>query len=135
MILEKVYIDTNIFLDALEDRKSKGGRDFGTPAMSIFSQAAHGRFKIIVSDWTLEELYKHADHEAVKELLSKMEGQIIRCEYTEEQKKEAQQSAKHWQDYLHGLIAKKEGADCIITQNVRDLRHLSGIKVKRPGHI
>lgn len=132
--MEKIYVDTNIFLDAIEDRDG-GTRDLGTPAMSIFSQAAHGRFKIIVSDWTLKELYEYADREEVKELLSKLGDQMIRCGYTQEQKKKAKQDAKHWQDYLHGLIAKAEDADCIITQNVRDLRDLSGLKVKRPGHI
>lgn len=132
--MEKIYVDSNVFVDAIEDRDGKV-RDLGTPAMSVFSQAAHGRFKIIVSDWALEELYKHAYHEAVKDLLSKLGNQMIRCKYTEEQKKKAKKEARHWQDYLHGIIAKEQGADCIITQNVRDFRDLSGIKVKRPGHI
>lgn len=132
--MEKVYVDTNVFLDAIEDRDSRV-RDLGTAAMNVFSKAAHGRFKIIVSDWVLEELYEHTNREEVKNLLSKLGDQMIRCEYTDEQEKKAKQEARHWQDYLHGLIAKDEGADCIITQNVRDFRDLSGLKVKRPGHI
>lgn len=133
--MDKIYVDTNIFLDALQDRTSKTGRDLGTPAMSVFSQAKHGRFKIIVSDWTLEELYKHADKEAAKKLLSELKGQIIRCSYSEEQKQEAKDNSNHWEDYLHGIIAKEQGADCIVTRNIKDFRTLSGLKVKLPGHI
>ncbi|MFB6158698.1 MAG: type II toxin-antitoxin system VapC family toxin [Candidatus Nanohalobium sp.] len=134
--MEKVYVDTNIFLDALKDRTSRNGRDLGTPAMSVFSQAKHGRFKIIVSDWTLQELGKHIETEKVKELFSDIgEEQIIRCSYSEEQKKKAKDSSNHWEDYLHGLVADEEDADCIVTRNVDDFRILSGVKAKLPGQL
>jgi predicted nucleic acid-binding protein len=134
--VDKIYVDTNIFMDALLDRDSKWGRDLGTPAMSVFSQAKHGQFKVIVSDWTLQELGKHVDNEDVKELLSEVgEDQIIRCSYTEEQKQKAKESSNHWEDYLHGLIAEEEDADCIVTRNVDDFRDLSGVKAKLPGQI
>jgi predicted nucleic acid-binding protein len=129
-------VDTNIFMDALLDRDSKWGRDLGTPAMSVFSQAKHGQFKVIVSDWTLQELGKHVDKEDVKELLSEVgKDQIVRCSYTEEQKQKAKESSNHWEDYLHGLIAEEEDADCIVTRNVDDFRDLSGVKAKLPGQI
>lgn len=134
--MDKIYVDTNIFLDALLDRTSKQGRDLGTPAMSVFSEAKYGRFKIVLSDWTLQELGKHIDKEKVKELLSKIgEDQIIRCSYTEEQKQKAKEISNHWQDYLHGLIAEKEDADCIVTRNVKDFRTLSGVKAKLPRQL
>lgn len=134
--MDRIYVDTNIFLDALLDRNNKWGGDLGTPAMSVFSQAKHGRFKIVLSDWTLQELGKHIDKEKVKELLSKIgEDQIIRCSYTEEQKQKAKESSNHWQDYLHGLIAEKEDADCIVTRNVKDFRTLSGVKAKLPRQL
>jgi predicted nucleic acid-binding protein len=129
-------VDTNIFMDALLDRDSKWGRDLGTPAMSVFSQAKHGQFKIIVSDWTLQELSKHIDKDDVKELLSEVgKKQIIRCSYTKEQKQKAMENSNHWEDYLHGLIAEEEDADCIVTRNVDDFRDLSGVKAKLPGQI
>lgn len=133
--MEKIYVDTNIFLDALLDRKSSSGRDLGTPAMSIFSQADACRFTIILSDWTLEELYCQIDEDSVKSFFSDLEHKIIHCEYTEAEKKEAKANSNHWQDYLHGIIAEREGADCIITRNVKDLRTLSGVNVKLPSHI
>lgn len=132
--MDKIYVDTNIFLDAIEDRKSRNGRDLGTPAKSLFSKAQYGQFQIIVSDWTLEELYKKADKEEVKKILSNIKENIIRCGYTEEQKKEAKEKSNHWQDYLHGIIAKEQDADCIVTRD-KDLRDLSGLKVKFPSHI
>lgn len=134
--MDKIYVDTNIFLDALLDRDSEWGRDLGTPAMSVFSQAKHGQFKIIVSDWTLQELGKHIDKEKVRELFSKIgEEQIIHCSYTKEQKRKAKEASNHWEDYLHGVIAEKEGADCIVTRNVKDFRTLSRVKAKLPRQI
>lgn len=133
--MDKVYVDTNIFLDAIRDRTSKTGRDLGTPAKSVFSQAQYGRFQIIVSDWTLEELYKNAKKKPVKQILSNIEENMIHCGYTEEQMQEAKENSNHWEDYLHGLIAKEQDADCIVTRNVKDLRDLSGLKVKLPSHI
>ncbi|MFB6191151.1 MAG: type II toxin-antitoxin system VapC family toxin [Candidatus Nanohaloarchaea archaeon] len=132
--MEKVYVDTNIFLDAIEDRTSTEGRDLGTPAKSFFSKAQYGQFKVIVSDWTLEELYTKANRDEVKKILSNIEENMLRCGYSEEQKKEAKEKSNHWQDYLHGLIAKEQDADCIVTRDT-DLRDLSGLKVKLPGHI
>lgn len=134
--MDKIYVDTNIFLDALLDRDNKWGRDLGTPAMSVFSQAKHGKFEVIISDWTLRELGKYIDKEKVRELLSKIgEDQIVRCSYTEEQKQKAKKVSNHWQDYLHGLIAEEEDADCIVTRNVKDFRTLSGVKAKLPRQL
>lgn len=128
-------MDTNVYIDALEDRRSKRGRDLGTPAMSLFSQVQAGKAEIIVSDWVLEELYANTDTEAAKELLSRLKPQIIRCGYTEEQKKEAKAQSNHWQDYLHGMIAEEEDADCIVTRNRKHLKTLSALKVKLPGEV
>ena len=133
--MKKIYVDTNIFLDALLDRNSKRGRDLGTPAMSVFSQAKAGRFKIIVSDWTLEELKKNIEVDEAKDLLSNMKDQVIQCSYTKKQKQEAKKASNHWQDYLHGLIAEEQDADSIVTRNVKDFRTLSGVKAKLPRQI
>ncbi|MFB6159465.1 MAG: type II toxin-antitoxin system VapC family toxin [Candidatus Nanohalobium sp.] len=132
--MEKLYVDTNVFLDAIEERTSRNGLDFGTRAKNLFSRAQYGDFQIIVSDWTLEELYKKADHEEVKEILSNIGDNLIRCGYTEDQKQRAKEASNHWGDYLHGIIAKEENADCIVTRD-DDLRDLSGLKVKFPSHI
>jgi len=134
--VDKVYVDTNIFLDALMDRESKHGRDLGTPAMSVFSQAKYGRFEIIVSDWTLEELTNHIEKSPVKELFSEIgNDNIIHCSYSSEQKEKAKENSNHWEDYLHGLIAEEQDADCIVTRNVKDFRIFSGVKAKLPSQI
>jgi predicted nucleic acid-binding protein len=132
--MQKLYIDTNIFIDALRDRGSSYGRDSGTQAMSIFSQARHGRYELVISEWTLEELYKHVDEEKVEELLEGIDD-IEFCEYTEEQKKQAIENSDHWQDFLHGLIAEEQNVDCIVTQNIKDFKILSGVKAKLPSQV
>lgn len=132
--MQRLYIDTNIFIDALEDRSSRFGRDLGTEAMNIFSQARYGQYELVISEWTLEELYKHVEKEKVKELLSEIDN-IEFCEYTKEQEKQAKEKSNHWQDYLHGLIAEEQDVDCIVTQNIKDFKILSGVKAKLPRQV
>lgn len=132
--MQRLYIDTNIFIDALEDRNSRYGRDMGTEAMSIFSQARYGQYELVISEWTLEELYKNVDEEKVEELLEDIDD-IKFCKYTEEQEKQAKENSDHWQDYLHGLIAEENNVDCIVTQNIKDFKILSGVKAKLPSQV
>lgn len=115
--MDKVYIDTNTFLDALLDRNSRNGINLGTPAMRIFSQAKHGGFKIIVSNWTLQQPGKHIETEKVKELFSDIgEEQIIRCICTEEQKEKAksptQWRTKETQKFISPLQAPLQVLRC-----------------------
>lgn len=134
--MDLVYVDTCVFLDALLERESRSGRDLGTPAMSLFSRSATCQFRIIVSDWTLEELYKNIEvDEKVEEFFSDIEHKIERCGYSDGDIREAKKHSDHWQDFLHGIIAEREGADCIITRNIDDFRILSGVQIKLPSHI
>lgn len=90
--MDKFYVDTNVFLDAIENRSSRYGMNWGKNAKNIFSLAEYGHFKVIVSDWTLEELYKKADRKEVKKILENVGENIIRCGYTEEQKEKAKEA-------------------------------------------
>ncbi len=132
--MERVYVDTCIFMDALLDRKNKSGRDIGTPAMSFFSRASGCEFRIIISDWTLEELYRNLDEKRLKEFLSDIEHKVERCGYNEEDIKKAREKSGHWQDFLHGILAEKSDADYIATRNIEDFRILSAVQPKLPGH-
>ena len=133
--MERVYVDTCIFLDALLDRNNKSGRDLGTPAMNLFSRSAACQFEIIVSSWTLKELYKNVEKEKVRELLSNINHKIDYCEYSEEDVNKSKKHSDHWQDFLHGIIAKRANADCIITRNLDDFKILTGVDVKLPSHV
>lgn len=133
-----LYVDTNIVVDIVRDRSSRSGRDFATPALSVFSRAEAGKFELVVSDWMLEELEKELDEsemEIAEELFDRVESQIVDRPYTEEDKKRAREIDGHWHDALHGILAEKADADYIVTQNVDDFRMLTGFDPVPPSHL
>lgn len=132
-----VYVDTNIVLDAVLDRESIAGRDLGTPAMSLFSRAAMCQFDIVVSEWMLQELYRQIEPEPAKALFTTLgeNDKIVRQEWNDDDLSAAKAVASHWEDALHGILAKKAEADCIVTRNVDDFQLFSGLDVKLPEHV
>ena len=133
--MERVYVDTCVFMDAILDRDSRSSRDLGTPAKSLFSQSAACQFRIIVSEWTLKELYKNIHEEEAKELFSKISHKIDYCEFSEKDVEQAKEISDHWQDVLHGIIAEREDADSIVTRNLEDFRVLASVDAKLPSQI
>ena len=53
-----LYVDTNVIMDAIEDRKNIFGNDIGTPAFKLFKEAISCKYHIIISAFTLYELRK-----------------------------------------------------------------------------
>lgn len=132
-----VYIDTNVVLDAVLDRESVVGRDLGTPAMSLFSRAAMCQFDVVVSEWMLEELYQRIDPEPAAELFAALQenDKVVEQGYDDEDVSAAQAVTDHWEDALHGILAEKADADCIVTRNVTDFRLFTGLDVKLPEQV
>lgn len=132
-----IYIDTNVVIDALEDRNSSAGRDLGTSAMSVFSQALACRFDIVISKWMLEELKDHVEPKEVRGFFKEFreEDKVVTQSYTQKDKEKAEEIADHWQDALHGILAKKAGADCIVTRNIDDFRLFTSLNAKLPEYI
>jgi rRNA-processing protein FCF1 len=54
--MTKLYIDTNIIIDAVENRCNVFGRNIGNPAADLFSEAISCKYYLIVSSWAMEEL-------------------------------------------------------------------------------
>lgn len=132
-----LYVDTNVFLDALLGRKSLTGRDLSKIATKFFHRAISCEFYIIISSWTLQELYKEVDVSQVKMLFKMLERKIKTVEHSEGDIEKAKKiSNEHFQDALHALLAVKNKADFVVTRNLTDYSCTNNlIKAKLPEHI
>ena len=127
--MTKLYVDTNIYLEFIEQRRNYND------VVAFFVTVQQKNFKIVVSDWVLEELYKFTDEHAMSNLFKELKDYIIHVSYSEKDKQDARElSPNNWQDALHAVIAKKEGANYIISINKRDfLEFRSLVEPKFPS--
>ncbi|MFB6076528.1 MAG: type II toxin-antitoxin system VapC family toxin [Candidatus Nanohaloarchaea archaeon] len=136
--MTRLYVDTNIIIDIVRDRRSGTGRDTAAAALSVFSRAESGDFELVISEWTWEELEGELDEsemEIAEELFDRAGSQIVDQPYTAEDKKRAKEIDTHWHDALHGILAEKADADHIVTQNVDDFRMLTGFDPVPPSYL
>jgi predicted nucleic acid-binding protein len=126
---KKLYIDTNVIIDAIEGRKNKFGRSMGNPAANLFFESISCKYYIVISTWTLEELSGLRLIEKTKMFFELAKKKIITVDYTKSEKVEAKNRSKeHFDDALHIILAEKESADYIITRNV-DHFEMIGTKI------
>ncbi|MCK5040566.1 MAG: PIN domain-containing protein [Candidatus Aenigmarchaeota archaeon] len=132
-----LYIDTNIFLDAIGSRKNLFGKDISTPASKLFFRSISCEFHIIISTWTLEELYKHVDSGEIKTLFALLKRKIITANHNKSDIETAKQkSSDNFDDALHIIIAERENADAIITRNIIHFLEIgTKIPIKKPENI
>ncbi len=127
--MRRLYVDTNIYLDYWGDR-SDGLRPLGEFAFQLMERAIGCEFAFIVSDFVLLELRKHATEKECKQIFGSLKERkkIIFARHKREDKLEAKRIARErgipWQDALHVLIAKKFGAECMVTRD----RHFWGLQ-------
>ncbi|MCK5477089.1 MAG: type II toxin-antitoxin system VapC family toxin [Candidatus Aenigmarchaeota archaeon] len=135
--MTKLYIDTNIFLDAIGFRKNLFGKDIAAPASKLFFRSISCEFHIIISTWTLEELYKHVDSGEIKTLFAFLKRKIITANHNKSDIETAKQkSSNNFDDALHILIAERENADTIITRNIIHFLEIgTKIPIKKPENI
>ncbi len=131
---EKLYIDTNVIIDAVEDRKNMFGKNIGNSASDLFWSAISCKYSLIISTWTLQELAGLGKIETTKMFFELAKNKIIHVNYTPEEKSEAKQrSNEHEDDALHIIIAEREGADYIVTRNTDHFNEIgSQIPIKKP---
>ncbi len=132
----KIYCDTNVFLDFMDDRYDKL-RPLGDFAFMLFKRGWECLFHLVFSDWNYEELRKFKSEEEINELLSYFENKkkLIRVSYTEKEKRDAMNKSSHWQDELHMIIALREDCDSFVTRNVNDFSFSSRIDIRCPENI
>lgn len=117
----KIYCDTCIYRDLFEGRKGKW-LDFGEVALNVFREVKNKKYKLIISDWVIDEFKKYKDEKILLDFIKTFkEESIIKIERTKDDEKKARELSKdNYPDALHVILAKKADAVYLVTQNIRD---------------
>jgi len=129
----KIYVDTNIYLDFLLERKNLEERDLSEYSYNVFERTISCEFTIVVSDKILSELRKHLDPGKASALFKLIKGKIIKIIATDEDIEKAKNINTHFEDAIHVVLALKAEADLIVTRNKKDFKGL--FKAKLPEEI
>ncbi len=122
--MAKLYLDTNIIIYAIGDSKNLFGKDISSSARKLLFEASKCKHYIIISDWTLKELELKNKLEDASFLLELLKKKTINIKKTEEDEAIAkEQNPNNVQDQLHCILAKKAGANYLVTRNVNDFKH------------
>lgn len=135
--MSRIYVDSNIFIDVVEDRKNLIGKDIAKPASKMFFRAMSCEFYLIISSWTLKELYKHVNVDEIKMLFAMVKKKIITVKYDDRDVEEAKKRSRdNFDDALHIVLAEKEKADYIVTRNIDHFIQIgTKITIKRPENL
>ncbi|MFH0862734.1 MAG: type II toxin-antitoxin system VapC family toxin [Candidatus Altiarchaeota archaeon] len=114
-MVKLVYLDTCILMDYFLDRR---GSDV---AWDILSRSLNCEFKLVLSDWLLCELEQHVPSAGLKGFfgLFRSKDKFVLVRHTPEEVVQAKAISDHFQDPLHALLAKKAGADLLVTANIQ----------------
>lgn len=135
-MVEKIYLDTNIYLDYFEGGQDKL-RPLGHFAYELIRRSMNGEFKIIISDWVIEEFEKIADFNKINELLLKLKetNPVVLVKHRKKDKEKAKKY-KNRADALHAILAIKAGADYLVTRNIKDFSEFQNfVKIVLPENI
>lgn len=122
---KRIYLDTNIYLDYLLERKNKQGDDLESKAFRIFERTISCEFIIITSPWLLHELHKYVNEYKTAMLFTFLKRKTVMIPITDEEIISAKSLSSHYQDPLHAILAKKGNAELLIT---RDLKGFTSCK-------
>ena len=117
---EKIYLDTTIYLDYFENRHDNI-RPLGFFAYNLIRRCIEGKFKIVISDWVVEEFGKIGDVHKINDLIKtlKKHGSLLTVK-TNFKDLSKSRKYKDKPDTLHAILAIKAGADYFVTRNIRD---------------
>lgn len=111
--MQRVYVDTNIWLDLVWNRDKRAKR--------FFRQALSCFYEIVVSDIIKRELEKYAT--SPQSLFEKLEtmGKVDFVETSPSQVIRAKLvTGSHHNDNLHSILAQDNRCDILLTSNIRD---------------
>ncbi len=117
----RVYVDTNVLLDFLLDRKNLFGRSLGDRAAKFFQETFECKHFLIISDHTLHELEKYEVNLGESNFTRVLGKKIEFVKATESDKEEARKlNPDNYPDALHVILAKRSKAEIIVTRNLED---------------
>lgn len=123
-MVKQVYVDTNIIIDYLTERKQS----------SFLKRALECEFTLYISNFTIRELKNNGfDASTLIQWLSFAEKCTITT-ITHEDKRRAHTLPTHYADALHAACAIRLGVDFLITRNIKDFKRLP-LVVKHPDFI
>jgi predicted nucleic acid-binding protein len=123
-----VYVDTNIYLDFLEDRKNKLGKPLGPSAFEFFRRAAQCEFDILISKKVLSELYGNTDFDKTAMLFALLKKKLKPVDVSEDDEVAAEKLDKdNKADALHAIIANKNKARYLVTRNKKHFLPFSSL--------
>lgn len=124
----RLYIDTNVIMDFLLDRRSS--------AHELIKEALKCKHSFIISDLVVEELsFQNMDFDSLFKILDSARKLEILKTTSEESRHARLISRTHYNDALHYFLAKRAGVDCLVTSNVKDFSWFTDLDVKRPDDL
>lgn len=114
----------------------------GEFAFQLLKRTFACEFRILVSDWLLQELEKNGlGPDKLGTLLNRLDdmGKLQTIEATDQDIREARDAAPslktHWHDYLHAILARKGNAEFLVTRDTKDFEGLRLIKTVLPERL
>ena len=130
----KVFIDTNIFLDYIQQRP-EGWKE----AEVIFFLAIHGDIELLVSDLSIANMrYVTRKDITLEQFYAVMKGlrpyyQIIPLGSSVVDKAYLVET-KDFEDALQYYAAEQAGADCVVTRNLKDFDFAFTVETLEPHY-
>ncbi len=117
----RVYVDANVLLDFLLDRKNLFGKSLGDRAAKFFQETLKCKHFLIISDHTLQELKKYGVALSETPFTQIFSKKIEFVKTTEKDKEKARKlNPGNYPDALHVILAEKAKAEIIVTRNLED---------------
>ncbi len=132
--MSRIYCDTCVYRDLFEGRKDRF-RDLADFALSVFRKVKEKQYKLVISDWVIDEFKKHCDVKVIEEFIKQFEKEdVIEIVRTKDDENEARRiSSSNYPDALHVVLAKKGNAIRLVTQNIEDFAEFQNlIEIVRP---
>ncbi len=126
---ELIYLDTNIYMDYLENRTDRL-RPIGEFAFNLIRKSINCEYKIIISSLVILELKFNGYNQKIQELIHglKMFNKLVYIQEAEEDDKKARQIRREMQtplnDMKHAVIAHRMKAKFLVTRNIKDFERL-----------
>lgn len=128
LFMPLLYFDTNVIIYASEESFNLFGKEISSSSGKLVFQTILCNHQVIISDWALKELELKNKLSQASMLLMLLEKKTVSIQKTDEDEQLAkEQCPNNIQDYLHCLLAKRAGAEYIVTRNTDDFMHFNNV--------